>query len=120
MKKTLLCLGAFVALTGSTLLSEASAKTRSIQISITDQGFVPSRVVAILNQQTNIHIVNQGHKVHQFSIPYYRIFTETLKPGASSDVSFSPWTAGQFDMISDPTGTNTAEFSGKFVVTDAK
>ncbi len=120
MKKILLSLGAVVVLSVSFMSSEASAKPRSIQIVITDQGFVPSSTLAVMNRKINIHIVNTGTRIHQLSIPFFTIFTENLKPGSTSDVSFAPWVAGKFDIISDPSGTDTPEFRGQFVVTDSK
>jgi len=120
MKKLLLSVCACATATFSILPNPAFAQSRNVQIIMTDQGFAPSNVMTVINQQVNIHIINKGNKIHQFSIPYYRIFTENLKPGAASNVSFSPWESGQFDMISDPHGTGTPEFGGKFIVTDSK
>ncbi len=98
----------------------AEAAPRSITVSITDSGFVPSNVVALINQPVEIQVVNKGHKVHQFSIPYYRIFSRNLEPGGTSTIGFSPWTAGRFEMISDPSGADRPEFIGTFIVTDHK
>ncbi|MBX5437374.1 MAG: cupredoxin domain-containing protein [Alicyclobacillaceae bacterium] len=89
-------------------------------IVITDHGFRPKRVMAVINQPIHIVVVNKGSRVHQFSIPRYYIFTENLKPGQSSDIRFSPWQPGRFDMTSDPSGQNRPEFRGEFIVTDAK
>ncbi|MCL6549089.1 MAG: cupredoxin domain-containing protein [Alicyclobacillus sp.] len=98
----------------------APRRVVTAHIAITDQGFRPNRILAVINQPVHIVVVNKGRKVHQFSIPYFRIFTENLKPGQSSDVRFSPWEPGRFDMISDPSGQNRPEFRGDFIVTDAK
>ncbi len=117
-----LCAGTLAFLTALQSISPtvAFAKDRSLQISITDHGFVPNSVMTVLNQQVKIHVVNNGRKVHQFSIPYYRIYTEDLNPGQTSDIAFAPWTAGRFDMTSDPSGTDNPEFKGNFNVTDHK
>jgi hypothetical protein len=98
----------------------AQAAPRTISVSITDSGFVPSNVVALINQPVQIQVVNKGRKVHQFSIPYYRIFSRNLEPGGTSTIGFSPWTAGRFEMISDPSGADKPEFLGTFIVTDHK
>ncbi|GGJ03151.1 hypothetical protein GCM10010885_10550 [Alicyclobacillus cellulosilyticus] len=93
---------------------------RRIEIAITDQGFRPSRVTAVVNEPVFIRVVNQGTRVHQLSIPHYYIFTRNLGPGEVSTIRFTPDEAGTFDMISDPSGTETPEFTGWFVVTDMK
>lgn len=96
------------------------AQGRQVNIVITDHGFQPNHVLALLNQTITLRVVNSGSKVHQFSIPYYYIYSQDLKPGAKTTISFAPWTAGRFDMMSDPTGKDTPEFNGKFTVTDQK
>lgn len=118
-RQTLTC----TAITLSTILTAAppaQASTRTVQINITDRGFVPSQVVAVINQPITLRITNQGRKVHEFGLPYYRIFTPDIMPGQTSTVSFSPWTAGRFDMVSEPAEVNAPQFSGKFIVTDHK
>lgn len=96
------------------------ASVRTVNVTITDTAFVPNHVVALVSQPIQIKVVNRGTKVHQFSIPYYRIFTSDLNPGASSTIQFSPWQVGRFKMISDPSGQEKAELSGQFFVTDQK
>ncbi|MCF8565294.1 hypothetical protein LLE49_11260 [Alicyclobacillus tolerans] len=54
--------------------------------------------------------------MHQFSIAYYRIYTRNLSPGEASDIEFSPWTSGSFEVVSDPSGNNDAELKAQFVV----
>ncbi|MDQ0189567.1 cupredoxin domain-containing protein [Alicyclobacillus cycloheptanicus] len=100
--------------------TQAQPQSRTVNVTITDSGFIPNQVLALVNAPITLNITNQGHQVHEFAIPYYRIYTADLQPGQKSTVSFSPWTAGQFDMISDPSGTNQPEFTGKFIVTDQK
>lgn len=113
-----------MALAGATAvivsMAPVQAAPRTTSVSITDHGFIPNQIIAVINQPVQIKVTNQGQKVHQFSIPYYRIYTETLRPGQSSTVGFSPWTAGRFEMTSDPSGQGKAEFSGTFIVTDQK
>jgi heme/copper-type cytochrome/quinol oxidase subunit 2 len=101
-------------------MAPAQAASRTISVSITDHGFVPNQIIALVNQPVQVKVTNQGHKVHQFSIPNFRIYTERLSPGQSSTVGFSPWTTGRFQMMSDPSGQGRAEFSGTFIVTDQK
>jgi hypothetical protein len=111
-------IGAFALITAAHLVFPVHdfAQDRSVQITITDTGFIPGKMTAVINQQFKIHVVNKGHKVHQFSIPYYRIYTRDLNPGQSSDIAFSPWTAGRFDFTSDPSGSDNPEFRGNLVV----
>ncbi|MCF8566719.1 cupredoxin domain-containing protein [Alicyclobacillus tolerans] len=96
------------------------ASVRTVYISITDRGFAPNHVLTVANQPVSITVVNNGHQIHQFSIPHYRIYTENLKPGAKSNIQFSPWTVGRFEMMSDPSGKDQPEFTGQFTVTDQK
>lgn len=93
-----------------------SAINQPVQITITDEGFSPKKMTATVNQEIKIHVVNAGQKKHQFSIPYYRIYTSVLAPGQTSDIAFTPWTAGTFDFTSDPTGSDNPEFRGNFIV----
>jgi heme/copper-type cytochrome/quinol oxidase subunit 2 len=93
-----------------------SAINQPIQISITDEGFSPNQITATVNQEIKIHVVNRGQKAHQFSIPYYRIYTRALGSGQTSDIAFTPWTAGKFEFTSDPSGSDNPEFSGNFIV----
>lgn len=112
--------GATLATLSALPLSPAEAATRAVTVTITDTGFVPNHLMAVLNQPIRIEVTNNGKKVHQYSIPYYRIFTENLSPGRTSTIDFSPWTAGKFEMTSAPTGKNKPEFSGTFTVTESK
>lgn len=92
------------------------AAPSTVQLGITDKGFSPDQITAVVDVPLRIHVVNRGSKTHQLSIPYYRIYTSNLKPGASNDVEFTPWQAGRFDITSDPSGSNQPEFTGKLVV----
>ncbi len=96
------------------------AAPQALIISIMDDGFSPKQVVSAVNRQVQIEVYNKGSRTHQFSIPYYRIYTENIKPGGKESISFSPATTGQFQIMSDPSGKNLPEFSGTFVVTDSK
>jgi hypothetical protein len=107
-----LCVLAGAVLTPST----AYAGSRKVNVQLTDNGFNPSNILAVVDQPIEIHVVNTGHRDHQFSIPYYRIYSRDLSPGATTDIAFSPWTAGHFDVMSDPSGNNHAEFRGQFIV----
>ncbi|QSO51908.1 cupredoxin domain-containing protein [Alicyclobacillus curvatus] len=107
-----LCVLAGAVLTPST----AYAGSRKVNVQLTDNGFTPSNILAVVDQPIEIHVVNTGHRDHQFSIPYYRIYSRDLSPGATTDIAFSPWTAGHFDVMSDPSGNNHAEFRGQFIV----
>ena len=114
-----------IAVAGATLVSLsvapiAQAATRTVNVSMTDTGFVPTTILTLINQPIQVQVTNRGTKVHQYSIPYYHIYTENLSPGRSSTIVFSPWTAGQFQMMSDPSGQNIPEFSGTFMVTESK
>lgn len=112
--------GAMAILTAG-LSPVASAKSgRVVNIQLTDRGFTPSNVVAALDQPIEIHVINSGHHHHQFSIPYYRIYSRDLPPGGVTDIGFSPWSAGEFDMTSDPTGSERPEFTGHFIVLNPK
>lgn len=91
-----------------------------IQVEIRDNGFAPSRITTTLNQPIHLRIHNSGHHIHEFSIPQYRIYTRTLRPGETSDVQFSPWQPGSFDMYSDPSTDDQPEFGGKFIVANGK
>lgn len=94
------------------------AMNGQIEITITDKGFSPNKLTAVVDQEIKIHVVNKGHRTHQFSIPYYRIYTRVLAPGQTSEIAFSPWTAGKFDFTSDPTGNDNPEFRGNLFVAD--
>ncbi len=98
----------------------AYAGVRQVNVQITDHGFSPRVVLVALNRPVQIHVVNNGHQTHQFSIPYYRIFSSDLAPGGVTNIGFSPWTEGKFQMMSDPSGLNKPEFTGQFVVVEGK
>ncbi|QSO46824.1 cupredoxin domain-containing protein [Alicyclobacillus mengziensis] len=107
-----LCIAAGVILTPS----PAFAGPRKVDVQLNDRGFSPNNVLAVLDQPIEMHVVNTGHRDHQFSIPYYRIYSRDLPPGAATDIKFSPWSTGRFEMMSDPSGTNKPEFRGQFIV----
>ncbi|MCL6626193.1 cupredoxin domain-containing protein [Alicyclobacillus shizuokensis] len=109
------------AATGLSPLSapHVQAQPRTLQIAITDAGFRPQNILVALNQPLQLRVINVGKKEHQFSIPYYRIYTETLAPGRVSTIGFAPWTSGRFEYISDPAGAGGAEFTGWMTVVDA-
>ncbi|KPV43414.1 cupredoxin domain-containing protein [Alicyclobacillus ferrooxydans] len=98
----------------------AYAGVRQVNVQITDHGFSPSVILVALNRPVQIHVVNNGHQNHQFSIPYYRIFSSDLAPGGVTNIGFSPWTEGKFQMMSDPSGLDKPEFTGQFVVVEGK
>lgn len=98
----------------------AYAGQRTVDVQLTDEGFSPKTVLAALNQPIVIHVVNTGRHTHQFSIPYYRVYSSALAPGGVTTIGFSPWTEGRFEMVSDPSGTNQPEFKGLFTVIDGK
>jgi hypothetical protein len=81
---------------------------------------VPSLVHGVLNQPLEIRVKNRGSRIHEFAIPDYRIYSANLAPGESSTISFAPWMAGDFTIMSDPSGENRPEFKGTLRVTDAK
>jgi Cupredoxin-like domain len=98
----------------------AYAAPRTVNITLTDHGFSPNSVLAALNKPIQVHVVNRGQHTHQFSIPYYRIYSSDLGPGAATNIGFSPWTEGKFKMISDPSGQDKPEFTGQFIVLEGK
>ncbi|SFU82874.1 cupredoxin domain-containing protein [Alicyclobacillus macrosporangiidus] len=100
--------------------ANAEAAARTVEIQATDQGFVPANVIAMVDQPIHLHVVNKGTRVHQFSIPFYRIFSRNLGPGEVTDIEFAPWTQGRYEMASDPGGNMSPEFRGWFIVTDQK
>ncbi|MCL6637843.1 MAG: cupredoxin domain-containing protein [Alicyclobacillus sp.] len=100
--------------------SPANAATRQVNIQITDRGFQPGQVIAMINQPLHLHVVNRGQRIHQFSIPDYRIYSANLQPGQMTDIEFAPWTPGRFAITSDPSGNNQPEFHGWLIVTDQK
>ncbi|MCL6517611.1 cupredoxin domain-containing protein [Alicyclobacillus sp.] len=99
---------------------DALAAARTVNIRVTDDGFVPAAVIAMVDQPIHLHVVNRGSRTHQFSIPFYRIFSRNLPPGEATDIEFSPWTTGRYEMVSDPSGNFTPEFTGWFIVSDQK
>ncbi|WDL97863.1 cupredoxin domain-containing protein [Alicyclobacillus sp. ALC3] len=106
-------------LCGALPLNQAAA-ARVISVTITDSGFNPSQITALLDKPLNLRITNQGRRAHEFAIPDYYIFTQNLAPGASTTVGFTPDKPGQFTIMSDPSGNDNPEFTGKLTVTDAK
>ncbi|WAH38807.1 cupredoxin domain-containing protein [Alicyclobacillus dauci] len=105
---------------GACSVPEAAAQARTVKIVIRDNGFAPNQVLGVIHQPIHLVIRNAGHRVHEFAIPEYRIYTRNLGPGETSDVEFSPWQAGSFVMYSDPEADSNPEFSGRFVVVDQK
>jgi hypothetical protein len=106
------------ALTCLTSMSALAAPT--VQVVVTDNGFQPSLIHGVMNRPLTIRITNRGTRIHEFGIPDYRIYTANLAPGETSTVSFSPWMAGDFQIVSDPSGENRPEFVGILRVTDQK
>lgn len=100
-------------------LNQAAA-ARVVSVTITDSGFSPSQITTLLDKPLNLRISNQGRRVHEFAIPGYYIFTQNLSAGASTTVGFTPDKPGQFTIMSDPSGNDNPEFTGKLTVTDAK
>ncbi|MCL6452903.1 MAG: cupredoxin domain-containing protein [Alicyclobacillus sp.] len=94
----------------------ALAQGRHVDIQITDTGFQPNQVTATVDQSIRITVANRGTTTHQFSIPYYRIYSENLAPGQTQQIEFSPWQTGSFEMVSDPSGKDRPEFRGTFHV----
>lgn len=93
-----------------------AAHESSTTITMTDQGFSPSRLDVQNETPVHLHIINEGRRWHQFSIPKFRIYTRNLEPGATSDVEFTPSSSGQFVIMSDPSGNDNPEFYGKITV----
>jgi plastocyanin domain-containing protein len=116
----LLSVAAYALLTVPTSVTAEANPNRAVEITLKDEGFVPSRVYAAADKAVTLRIVNRGSKTHEFAIPYYYVFTRNLNPGDVSTVSFTPSTAGRFDMVSDPKGNDEPEFKGEFIVTDHK
>jgi plastocyanin domain-containing protein len=110
----------YVLLAAPTSVIAEASPNHAVQITLQDQGFVPGRVYAGVNKVVTLRIVNRGSKIHEFAIPYYYVFTRNLNPGDVTTVSFTPSTAGRFDMVSDPKGNDEPEFKGEFIVTDHK
>jgi plastocyanin domain-containing protein len=115
-----LSIAAYVLLTIPTSVTAEANPNHSVQITLKDGGFVPNRVFAAVDKAVTIRIINRGSKIHEFAIPYYYVFTRNLNPGDETTVSFTPSTAGRFDMVSDPKGNDEPEFKGEFIVTDHK
>jgi Cupredoxin-like domain len=94
----------------------SAVKEPTVEVDLFDSGMSPKTIRARENAPIHLHIVNRGHVQHQFSIPEFYIFTRTLSPGEASDVEFSPYKLGSFDMTSDPVADGSPEYRGKFNV----
>lgn len=114
-----LCIGA-CALSVASIPSTVQAKARTVQVVIRDDGFTPNQILGVIHQPIHLKIQNAGHKIHEFAIPEYRVYTRNLEPGETSDIQFAPWQAGSFVMYSDPAADSHPEFSGRFIVVDEK
>jgi plastocyanin domain-containing protein len=89
---------------------------RTIQISITDKGLRPSNILSVYQQPVDLTVKNDGHHLHQFSIPEFYVYSRTLQPGEVSHIQFTPYKVGRFDILSDPSGTLSPEFKGVLIV----
>ncbi|CAM3826648.1 cupredoxin domain-containing protein [Alicyclobacillus pomorum] len=94
----------------------AAVKEPTVEVDLFDNGMSPKTIHARENAPIHLHIVNRGHLQHQFSIPGFYIFTRTLSPGEVSEVEFSPYKLGAFEMTSDPVADGSPEYRGKFDV----
>jgi Cupredoxin-like domain len=94
----------------------ASTKTSVVEVTLTDRGIFPRKIIVPLNQPLTLHIVNEGRRTHEWGVPEYRIYTADIAPHHSSTVSFSPWVQGNFQMISETSEESQAEFTAKFIV----
>lgn len=109
--------------TGLALAATAKAAKEAVgevNVALTDRGIQPANILARPHHPLHLHVMNRGHQLHQFSIPDFYVYSRTLQPGESSDITFAPYKTGRFHMTSDPTGDKAPEFHGDFVVKEHK
>jgi hypothetical protein len=92
----------------------------AVTVTLTDTGIRPGTIRAQEHHAVQLHVINSGQHTHQFSIPDFYIYSRTLQPGESSDISFAPYKYGHFVMTSDPAGDNVPEFRGHFIVSETR
>ncbi len=77
----------------------SSASGQSIQVSLADFKFAPATITVKRGTPVTLSLKNDGAVAHDLAIEDLGVASELVRPGQSSSVTFTPNTAGQFDII---------------------
>lgn len=88
---------------GSQSSSDSSATSsgsgQGIQVSLQDFKFAPATITVQRGTPVTLSLKNDGAVAHDLAIEDLGVASELLRPGQSSTLTFTPNTAGEFEII---------------------
>jgi uncharacterized cupredoxin-like copper-binding protein len=77
----------------------------------------PPTLTAKVGDKVTVNLQNKGTLDHSFVIDELGVKLETVKPGTTQPVTFTPTTAGTYTFYCDVPGHKAAGMTGTFTVT---
>ncbi|MBI4127270.1 S-layer homology domain-containing protein [Candidatus Peregrinibacteria bacterium] len=99
--------------------SDTDSSPVSFTVTATDFKLTPSVLSAEFGQEIMVTFTNNGQANHNFVISELGVTSETIAPGASTSVTFTPGKSGTFTYICSISGHNEAGMHGTLKVTSA-
>ena len=96
---------------------ESGAGTGVIDVHGKEFAFMPNKLSAVRGHKTTVRFTNDGVLAHNFVIESLGVKTETIQPGQSTEVSFTPPKIGSFKIRCLVPGHMEAGMQAMIVVT---
>lgn len=93
---------------------------KRIEISLADHRFEPANIELEQHTRVTFVLTNRGKEVHEFSIGYYGIEVEEIKPGETKELTFVTVDAGEFETACHYPGHYEVGMHGKLTVKPAE
>lgn len=98
------------------LQASSIAEQRVQNVTITNAGFLPARLIYQRGEQVSLTIINADNRPHNFVIQDLQVHSPNLKPNESTTLQFLAEKEGTFSFVSDSPGHPEAGFRGDLVI----
>ncbi|MFY0544375.1 cupredoxin domain-containing protein [Brevibacillus sp. H7] len=98
------------------LQASSTTEQRVQTVTISNAGFLPSRLTYQEGDPISLSIVNADTRPHNLVIQDLQVYTANLKPNESAILQFSAAKKGTYSFVSDTPGYPEAGYRGLLIV----
>jgi plastocyanin len=102
--------------TGKSPREQAAEAGGAVEVTVTDSGFQPAVINALVGNRVKIYLQNQGQHEHNLVIPRFGIVTQPLVRGGDTYVEFTASQKGRWPFFSNAPGVQERGLAGELIV----
>ena len=104
------------ALFAVTLLVGCGGGGGEITVKMTEYTFDPANVTVAASKEAKVTVVNQGTLTHTWVVPGLNVASGNVEPGQRKTVTFTPSSAGSYEIECDIPGHRDSGMKGTLTV----